>query len=628
MSTASREHGSQLGNVSESEIALTGERDHVKRLQPYLDSRPRSIVRAGAYVLLDGEWRFERDPEDRGLEHRWYLEHDYGGVARWPGSVVADVEETHSDAAMAGGVVVWYERDFSVPEEWRSTDDPVQLTFGACGYETRVWLNGTPLTTIEGEDVHLGEYTSFSFELPDELIRDVNRLTVRVADSLDPDRPRGKQESRVYKRGGIWYQAISGPVRSVWLEPVERNRLRSRLSVVTQISEGLVELGVTTRVRDAGTYRLHLVVAALDQDEPCATRDVELVLEPGDRRQHVVLHIPDARLWSTATPSLYRVVAQLRSPKGHVSQIETRFGMREFVARGRRLYLNDEPIYLDGILYQPGIASFQEMRGHLFAMRELGCNLVRVHITGIDPRIYALADEIGMLLWLEVPSPHRSSERSRAAHWGELQRMLVHAAAQPSVVMLSLYNESWGAEDIATDEETRAYITRVKAFLRQHYPQLLVVDNDGWEHVSNEGRVQSDVLTAHVYRTDTAAWSDALARLEAGDADGVTALPLVVGDPFFYSGQLPLVVSEWGGFGFSMYGGPADADARADRICSFKRALREHAIAGDVYTQATSVEDETNGLLDPDTAELLVPAGVLRSDGHKDTGNDERRKRA
>ncbi len=628
MSTVSRREEPQARDVTETEVALTGEREHVKRLQPYLDSRPRSIVRPGEFVLLDGEWRFERDPENRGLEQQWYLEHDYRATALWPGSVVADVEETHSETGAPGGVVVWYERDFSVPEGWLATGDPVQLTFGACGYETRVWLNGVPLTTIEGEDVHLGEYTSFSFELPDELVRDVNRLTVRVADSLDPDRPRGKQESHVYKRGGIWYQAISGPVRSVWVEPVERNRLRSRLTVVTQISEGLVELGVTTRVRDAGTYRLHLIVAALLEDEPCAIRDIDLALEPGERRQHVVLHIPNARLWSTATPSLYRVVAQLRSPQGHVSQIETRFGMREFVARGRRLYLNDEPIYLDGILYQPGTASFETMRRHLFAMRELGCNLVRVHITGIDPRIYALADEIGMLLWLEVPSPHRSSERSRAAHWGELQRMLVHAAAQPSVVMLSLYNESWGAENIATEEETRAYITRVKAFLRQHYPQLLVVDNDGWEHVSNEGRVQSDVLTAHVYRTDAAAWSDALARLEAGDADGVTALPLVVGDPFFYSGQLPLVVSEWGGFGFSMYGGPAEADARADRIREFKRALSEHAIAGDVYTQATSVEDETNGLLDPDTAELLVPAGVLRSGQRPRGRSHQRRKRA
>jgi len=179
--------------------------------------------------------------------------------------------------------------------------------------------------------------------------------------------------------------------------------------------------------------------------------------------------------------------------------------------------------------------------------------------------------------------------------------------------MVSLYNESWGADDIATSEEARAYIARTKSYLRQHYPQFLVIDNDGWEHVSTEGRLESDVLTAHVYETDVTTWRRVLQRLTDGVTDGVTALPLVVGDPFFYAGQVPLVVSEWGGFGFSMYGGPAERDARAATIRAFKAALREHAIAGDVYTQATNVEEENNGLIEATTGALLVPAGLLRT---------------
>src|SRR5918993_2178313 len=432
-----------------TEDAITGEREHVRRLRPFLDDRPRSIVRPGAFLLLDGEWRFERDVEDRGLAERWYAGHAFRQTANWPGSVAAQIEadpvghrratddRDGTDGHDDPDVVAWYEREFRIPPEWARSPHPVQLTFGACGYETRVWLNGEPLSTTEGEWTHLGEYTSFSYELPEEHLLEVNRLTVRVADSLDPERPRGKQESRVYKRGGIWYQAISGPVRSVWLEPLERNRLRSRLSVVSHVTEGLVEFGVTTRVRDTGRYRLHLLVAALDNDQPCGAMDATLDLDVGERRQHLVVRINDATPWSPERPALYRVIAQLTGADGHVSQIETRFGLREFEARGSRFYLNGEPIYLDGILYQPGTATFAEIRRHFHAIRELGANLVRVHITGIDPRIYALADEIGLLLWLEVPSPHSSSERSRAAHAGELERMLTHFAAQPSVVMVS-----------------------------------------------------------------------------------------------------------------------------------------------------------------------------------------------
>ena len=104
-----------------------------------------------------------------------------------------------------------------------------------------------------------------------------------------------------------------------------------------------------------------------------------------------------------------------------------------------------------------------------------------------------------------------------------------------------------------------------------------------------------------------------LDRLVRGELDGTAAFPLVVGDPFFYRRQVPLVVSEWGGFGFANYGGPDDSASRTERIRAFKQEMRTRAIAGDVYTQATDIEDERNGLIDPQTGELSVPAGLLRS---------------
>jgi hypothetical protein len=585
-------------------------------LQPYLNPLPRSVIRNNTFVLLDGEWRFDLDPEDRGLRERWHLQHTYSGTTNWPSSIEAHMAEMQGNGnlmARKDEVIAWYERDFEVPQEWLTATSEVQVTFGACGYETRVWLNGRALSTIEGEKVHLGKYTSFSYELPRECLGPVNRLTVRVADTLDPDIPRGKQESHVYKRGGIWYQTISGPVRSIWIEPIDRNRLRSRLGIISIIEERLVEFELTTSIRDPGLYRLRIVVSEVGDDQPLAIKEVEVPLELGEHRYHLAFELPGAKLWSASTPALYQMVAQILCPSGHVSQIEARFGLRNIEARGKWIYLNNERIYLNGILYQPATATFEEMRRHVFAVKELGCNLLRVHIAGIDPRIYELADELGMLVWVEVPSPHRSNPRSRAEHWAELQRLLVHIGSHPSVIILSLYNEDWGAQDIATNEETRTYILHACAYLRLRYPQLLIVDNDGWQHVSIEGRLGSHLLTAHLYQTDIDRWREVLDRLEAGDIENVAVLPLVIGDPFFYGGQVPILVSEWGGFGFSLYGGPEELESRSDRIRAFKRELVSRSIAGDVYTQATSIEEETNGLLDPHTGELFVPPGLLSS---------------
>jgi hypothetical protein len=249
----------------------------------------------------------------------------------------------------------------------------------------------------------------------------------------------------------------------------------------------------------------------------------------------------------------------------------------------------------------------------MHAMKELGCNLVRIHIAGVDPRIYNLADKMGMLLWVEVPSPHRSNNNSRENHRAELLRMLALIETHPSVVIWSLYNEDWGAQDIATNKETRQYIMDMYHYMQIAHPQFLVVDNDGWQHISYEGRLKSDLLTAHLYTPNIQKWREMLDKLVAGDMVGVAAFPLVVGDPFFFRKQVPLLVSEWGGFGFVEYGGPKDSEERTAQIRLFKEELRKRPIAGDVYTQATNIEEERNGLIDAGTGELKVPAGLLKS---------------
>ncbi|MEO6915161.1 MAG: sugar-binding domain-containing protein [Chitinophagaceae bacterium] len=580
---------------------------------------PRAVTRPNSFVLLDGDWRFSLDLEDKGLLEGWPLGHDYSDQTYWPSSVEAHMAAAKTQqipTTRPENVIAWYERDFNLPPaSERPAGSIIQLTFGACGYETQVWMNGFPLTTVEGEPIHYGVYTSFSYELHEEVLKTNNRITVRILDTLNADLTRGKQESHVYKRGGIWYQTNAGAVRSIWLETVERNRLRSRVSVVSIVEDKLVRFNLTTRIHDPGKFTIRLLISEKKggKGNYIATADFPLKLEAGQKQQRVVIDVPNACLWSPESPHLYRLVAQLIDEEGKISQIETHFGLRKVEARGCCVFLNHKSIYLDGILYQPGTATYEEIRSHMYSMKALGCNMVRIHIAGVDPRIYTLADELGLLLWVEVPSPHNSNQRSRANHFAELVRMLDLIETHPSIIIWSLYNEDWGAQDIATNAETRQYIIDTYNYMLINHPQYLVVDNDGWQHISSEGRLKSDLLTAHLYTPDLNHWKNLLDKLTAGELDNVAAFPLVVGDPFFYRNQLPLIVSEWGGFGFVNYGGPADANDRAEKIKLFKEELRKRPIAGDVYTQATNIEDERNGLIDNATGRLMVPEGLLSS---------------
>ena len=578
---------------------------------------PRAVMRPNSFILLDGDWKFALDEEDKGLAECWHLTHQYTDTAHWPGSVEAHMAKTKPlQQSWQDKIVVWYEREFPMPEFTgieTSCNSQLQLTFGACGYQTQVWLNGFPLKTIEGEEIHIGEYTSFSYELEEKNLQPTNRLTVRIANTMDADTPRGKQESSVYKRGGIWYQTYTGAVRSIWLETVERNRLRSRVGVVSIVEDNLVRFNLTTRIHDPGQYTIKLTIfnKTKDVSEPVTTDEYPLLLEAGQKQQRLVIEIPNAQLWSPQNPHLYRLVAQLVDGNGYAAEIESDFGLRKVEARGCCIYLNNKSVYLDGILYQPGVASYEEIKRHMYAMKALGCNLVRIHIAGVDPRIYHLADKLGLLLWVEVPSPHRSTDISRTNHKAELLRMLSLIATHPSVIIWSLYNEDWGAQDIATNAKTKKYIIEMYHFLQIAYPQFLVVDNDGWQHISYEGRLKSDLLTAHLYTPDLQKWREMLDDLVAGRHNNVAAFPLVVGDPFFFRKQVPLIVSEWGGFGFANYGGPQNDTERTSQISLFKNELRKRPIAGDVYTQATNIEDEQNGLIDFTSGELKVKPGLL-----------------
>ena len=576
--------------ITHPNYGLSKSKEEETTLESFVSPLPRAVIRPNSFVLLDGEWDFAVDPEDIGIRESWHLGHNYERVANWPGSVEEHMETSKSDGKSRpwqDKLVVWYERSFPLPKAETDAPNPLlQLTFGACGYETMVWLNGHLLRTIEGEDVHIGEYTSFSYELDDENLHEENRLTVRIAATMDADIPRGKQESHVYKRGGIWYQTYTGAVRSIWLETVERNRLRSRVGVVSIVEDKLVRFNLTTRIHDPGAYTIRLNVYERKSPDqvPLATADFPILLEAGQKQQRLVLEVPDAQLWSPENPHLYRLVAQLIDDNDYIAEIETHFGLRKIESRGCCVYLNNNPVYLDGILYQPGVATYEEIKSHMLAMKKLGCNLVRIHIAGVDPRIYNLADKMGMLLWVEVPSPHRSSHKSRANHWGELKRMLALIETHPSVIIWSLYNEDWGAQDIATNEETRKYIIDTYHFMQINHPQFLVVDNDGWQHVSFEGRLKSDLLTVHLYTPDLTRWKELLDKLMKGQLEGVAAFPLVVGDPFYYRRQLPIIVSEWGGFGFADYGGPKDAEDRTELITAFKQELRRR-ISQAMYTR-------------------------------------------
>ena len=158
--------------------------------------------------------------------------------------------------------------------------------------------------------------------------------------------------------------------------------------------------------------------------------------------------VPGPGLWSPDTPRLYTASVRL----GDAPPVVERFGFRTFEGRGGLLLLNGAPFYMIGALDQDfypesiySTPSRELLREEMLAAKQLGLNTLRCHIKVPDPRYLEVADEVGVLVWYEIPNwdvwTRDAARRSRET----LDRMLERDWNHPSLVAISIINESWGS---------------------------------------------------------------------------------------------------------------------------------------------------------------------------------------
>ncbi len=84
--------------------------------------------------------------------------------------------------------------------------------------------------------------------------------------------------------------------------------------------------------------------------------------------------------------------------------------------------------------------------------RALGLNVLRCHIKVCDPDYLAAADEVGMLVWYEVPSWERWTPASLERGKAIFDAMTKRDWNRPSIVIQTLINEAWGIDMKQADQ--------------------------------------------------------------------------------------------------------------------------------------------------------------------------------
>lgn len=525
---------------------------------------------------LDGPWSFRPDPHDRGLDQHWYAPdtQQFDDVI----SVPYAWQTTASGIGIRWLSVGWYRRAVQVPADWRRAF----CVFASVFQDATVWVNGREV----GQ--HIGGYTGFDIDLTDALDDGHGVVVVRVEAPADKRFiPHGKQRSSpIDDWDGCSFEPTSGIWQPVWLEERPANHI-TRLTL--NPSADLTAIEASVHARDPATagpvhYRVDTgneVLAATGHADGTPTR----------------IEIPHPRRWSPADPNLYNVTARMETADGD-DLVGGYTGLRRLIRKDGRLFLNDEPVYLRGVLdqgYWPdtGLTAPDDdaLRRDIELAADAGFTLVRKHMKFESPRQLYWADKLGMLMWVEPPAVGRFRQSAIASFDELIQPMVELYGNHPSVVIWGLYNEEWGLDWSSEETHQQEAVANSVARLRAaDGTGRLVVDDSGWCHVD------TDLLDWHIYTADLARWR----RVVDGLADGTErTLGIGLGPGALVdrplevrpsAGKPPLINSE---YGVGLTGPERGWHLRWQT----SELRRRNEICGYVYCELYDIEHETAGLL-------------------------------
>lgn len=343
---------------------------------------------------------------------------------------------------------VWYYKQFQYKVE--NSQDRQFLYFGAVNYEADVYLNGEKLGK------HVGGFTPFNYEITGKIKPDQNFVILKV------DNTRGLE--KVPTINTDWWN-YGGITRDVRIVNVPSTFVQDYYIQLMPGSLDEVSVWVKLNGNDRANQKVTVLI-------PEAKSKVTITTDK-DGFAKATFQIKGLDLWSPDSPKLYDVSIGLNN-----QNLTDRIGFRSLETRGADILLNGTPVFLRGISIHEengirgGRAYSREDAVTLLGWaKELGCNFVRLAHYPHNENMTRVADEMGMMVWSEVPvywTIQWENQKTFANAQNQLTDMITRDKNKASVIVWSMANET------PVSPERTAFITEMIKTTKKMDPVRLV----------------------------------------------------------------------------------------------------------------------------------------------------------
>lgn len=375
---------------------------------------------------LNGIWQYAVDQYDTCLRQRWFEEKyiDEDGFTlpvdysfdRWPQiKLPCNWNTVHERYLLYEGSMVFTRRFRCQKKE----TERVILRIGAVNYQCTVFLNGIYM------GMHRGGSTPFCFDITDFLEED-NRILL-VADST-------RREDQVPEKNTDWFN-YGGVYRDIELLYVPKVYIKDfQVNLVPDGIYGTLQAKIVLSDKISAKAEIRIKELGIKQE----------ITVTGGEGTLLIAAAPE--LWSPESPKLYEV--EVCCGEDCVSD---RVGFREIRVEQGEILLNGKPIFLRGVSCHEdsvdnGRALTEEEMVETFLLaKRLGCNFMRLAHYPHNERMAELADEMGILLWEEVPvywAIRFEAEKTYKDAQNQLRELMKRDFNRASVIIWSVGNEN------------------------------------------------------------------------------------------------------------------------------------------------------------------------------------------